>query len=99
MRVDKMSLKACLESRESFRNVNVIRQSLPQSRRGDRKRAVSSFDMSPPTVNMLLLAERRTLADVYGHTELKRYFSAMPCTTSYVNTNSLKSILRATGSQ
>ena len=39
------------------------------------------------------------LAGVYGHTISDRYFGLSACTVLYVNTNSLKSILRATGSQ
>ena len=51
------------------------------------------------TVHMLLLAERRALAGVSGHTRSVRYFAASPRTAFYVNTNNLKSILRATDSQ
>ena len=50
------------------------------------------------TVNMFLLAERRALAGMYGHIRSDRYFGASSCTALYLNTNSLKSILRATGS-
>ena len=41
------------------------------------------------TFNMLSLAERTVLAGVYGHTRSDRYFGVSPCTSLYVNTNSL----------
>ena len=67
--------------------------------------AATTNELSPAltrvrrTVHMLLLAERRALAGVSGHTRSDRYFAASPRTAFYVNTNNLKSILRATDSQ
>ena len=56
--------------------------------------AATTNELSPAltrvrrTVNVLLLAERRALAGVYGYTRSDRYFGASPCTALYVNTNS-----------
>ncbi len=67
--------------------------------------AATANELSPAltwvrrTVNMLLLVERRALVGLYGHTRSHKYFGASPCTALYVNTNSLKSILCATGNQ